>query len=106
MRTVWIFLGSGATVGGTGAAADIAGAAGAGAMGAGTGGAGATGVRTLEAATTGATGGAPGAPGVGADKIGMVEITRGAVVTGAGTSTGFSSRDTSFSPELELGEPA
>jgi len=32
--------------------------------------------------------------------------TRGAVVTGAGTSTGFSSRDTSFSPELELGEPA
>jgi hypothetical protein len=36
----------------------------------------------------------------------MVETTRGLGLAGAGMSTGCSSRDTSFSPELESPESA
>lgn len=43
--------------------------------------------------------GTPAWPEFGSGKIGMVETTRGVWFAGAGTSTGCSSRETSFSPE-------
>src|SRR5271169_3087239 len=85
MATVWIFFAGGKT--------DTVGA-GAGAMGADIAGPGIPVVIT------------PGGPAFGAGKIGMVETTRGAAFAGAGTSTGFSSRETSFSPEPALFAPA
>jgi hypothetical protein len=100
MATVWIFFGSGAATGvfegiamagGTGAAF-VAGAAAA-AAAAGPTGAGKPGVPDAKT---------PGGGVVGAGKTGIVETTRGAALTGAGTSTGFSWRGTSFSPEPAL----
>ena len=40
--------------------------------------------------------------GGGAGKIGIVETTRGPLLAGAGTSTGCSSRETTFSPEVPV----
>src|ERR1700688_1338043 len=103
MATVWIFFGPAKppTEGWDGDAGAVswsgpppAGAAGTGAAGAGKLGAGGP-------AATDPGGSAPGGPalgpGVGLGKIGIVETTRGAAFTGAGTATGFSSRGTSFS---------
>ena len=44
----------------------------------------------------------PPGGGVGSGKIGTVDTARGLALTGAGTSTGCSSRETSRSPKLAL----
>ena len=46
--------------------------------------------------------GTPARPEFGSGKIGIVDTTRGAEFAGAGTSTGCSSRETSFSPDVAL----
>ncbi len=46
--------------------------------------------------------GTPAWPEFGSGKIGIVDTTRGAEFAGAGTSTGCSSRETSFSPDVAL----
>ncbi len=94
MATVWIFFGSGATTGDPGIAAAAVGNGAADILAGG----GATDVGIIGEVMPGVIDGMlPGACESGDGKTGMVETTRGAVFIGTGTSTGFSSRDTSFS---------